>query len=141
MENAEAIVKQRRVVYDVRSPDQHVPRNNRKRKKKNRNKNRSFSPGIVESETLHFDEFPVPMELRPVIVAALEYGKKTHAIGALRAAQLLGSIAVRLKDIGPSLSNGHNDIVQKLIIDAEAESMRIMSSFSAAYNDDVDDNT
>lgn len=83
------------------------------------------------------EQFQVPMELRPLITAAMDYGKKTHALGMLKAAQALASIANRLRTLNElqSIPSAYKADIQRILDDAEAESAKMMSAFGATYNE------
>ena len=72
----------------------------------------------------------IPIEAWPIIKEALSYGTKTHALGAMSAAQVLASIAVDLR----KLKNDPHEI-DEIAARAERESKKIIAGFSKTYND------
>lgn len=134
----------RRVVYDVRPQPQAQPNNKRRR----RGKKKQHEQVLIE----RISDEPVPLELAPlieaaidygrkhpkgdemqlapVVRAAIEYGRKTHALGAMKAAKALANLAMKLKksDAAPQLFD--------LIVETQLESEKIVAMFVTAYEEE-----
>ena len=72
----------------------------------------------------------IPMELWPAIQEILGYGKKTHALGAMKAASALSNFAERLRELGPP-----TPALEKIMMDAERESQEIRAMFCRSYEE------
>jgi hypothetical protein len=70
------------------------------------------------------------MELWPAIQEILGYGKKTHALGAMKAASALSNLADQLRALGPP-----TPALEKIMTDAERESQEIRALFAQTYED------
>ena len=78
------------------------------------------------------DEQQVPMELRPLIGAAICYGKKTNALGNLRALKTLKHVLNQLHVIASNLQDSQ---VNQLINFCQNEINYIQSEIDRAYNE------
>lgn len=157
MDDLDGSQRPRRIVLDVASARQPTEQRGSRKRRRRRNKKKSQTQhpfhaemvqppyGFVgkepfgrpssddERDDMYVGEVVkgIPMELNPLVQAAMSYGRKTHALGAMRAVEVLVSIAARLK-----ASNLVGDpTIQRVILDAEQESTRIMSSMGTAYNE------
>lgn len=137
--------KPRRIIETTQLNQQH---HWRKRKKNNHHQNNNgvnfnstnvhhSNASNAHQETVT-EQFQVPMELRPLITAAMDYGKKTHALGMLKAAQALSNIATRLKTLNsmPSLPDAYRADMKRILDDVETESNKLMSAFGTSYNEE-----
>jgi hypothetical protein len=138
MDNENGVFKPRRVVYDVNTKNKH---NKRRKKRSDFNRYETKQENIV-NEVEH-DQPTIPLELAPLIKTAIDYGRKTHALGALKSAKALAMLASKLKSLrGLDLSNARNSqLLQSMISEAEVESNNIINIFDIAYNanDDIQD--
>ncbi len=135
MNNRNETTVSRRVVLDAESLGYSKPasaggRNNSKRP---RRKQRRKTTDHKQTEDRQLpdnnpDHTPIPIELQPVIKAAVSYGRKTHALGAMKAASALLTIVERLKAFEFS-TPGISDIVN----DAETEASSIQTMLSESY--------
>lgn len=96
------------------------------------------SANIPPSSTQHdghdgvaFTDNNHTLEIQPVIRAALAYGRKTYALGALEGAQALNDLASRIKELASP-----QPILDKIVADAEGYAVRIRERVSESYEDD-----
>jgi hypothetical protein len=69
-----------------------------------------------------------PIEMTPVMRAVLEYGRRTHALGALKGAVVISNLVSRIKSLGqvsPELKH--------IILDAEQDIHELKQLLSQAY--------
>ena len=133
MSDLDSAVRPRRVVYDVQRPEQAKSRKRRRgHGKKPGQQPTKFTQPVLNNED---DQQRLPLEMTPLIQAAIDYGRKTHALGALKTANTLANIVVKLKETGLI-----HPIVLDVIIEAETESRKIFGMFNVAYNefDDIE---
>lgn len=110
----EETTRARQVVYEVRR-GRHKPHPHKQIEKK----------PVIDQQ--------VPLELAPLIRVAMDYGRKTHALGTIQAAKTLGRIADKLK----LLSSLHPSLAE-LCSEAETESQKLLGSFAAVYEEPTD---
>ena len=128
MSDLDVSVKPRRVVYDVERP---VPARQRKKRRGHGKKPGPPPAKFTQPVLSEDDQQRLPLEMAPLIQAAIEYGRKTHALGALKTAQALANIVAKLKR-----SNISHQTVIDVIKEAEFESQKIFALFNIAYNED-----
>lgn len=130
MSDLDVLVKPRRVVYDVARPEQQV--RSRKKRRGHGKKQQGVPPAKFTQQPVlslnEDDQQRLPLEMAPLIQAAIEYGRKTHALGALKTAQALANIVAKLKKI-------EHPLVLDVITEAELESRKIFTLFNIAYNE------
>lgn len=91
-ETSDVTCAPRRIVLDVHNhPRSYVADNDRQKK---RRRNKRYNNGQQGSMT---NRQPCSIELQRAINAVTEYGRQAHAMGAIRAVNLLMNIAARLK--------------------------------------------
>lgn len=69
-----------------------------------------------------------PIEMTPVMRAVLEYGRRTHALGALKGAVVISNLVSKIKSLGqisPELKH--------IILDAEQDVHELKQLLSQAY--------
>ena len=150
MNDLDASTRPRRVVLDVapqvRVQDAPAPQHKRRRRRKKKKHDQfdpfARDPSVGQLTVAEFDHLKnteamdptehIPMELRPLIQEALAYGRKTHVVGLMKAANVLSNIAVKLR----SSQAANDSTVRQLISEAEEESNRIVTLFGATYNDE-----
>jgi hypothetical protein len=151
MNDLDASTRPRRVVLDVapqvRVQDAPGPQHKRRRRRKKKKHDQQFDPfardpRVGQLTAAEFDHLKdaeamdptehIPMELRPLIQEALAYGRKTHVLGVMKAANVLSNIAVKLR----TSQVANDSTVRQLINEAEEESNRIVTLFGATYNDE-----
>ena len=133
MNNLDGTAVSRRVVLDAEALGYTKPVNagggaNGKRLRRKRRR-RSTGSEKVENKQRDIDNInPISMELQPLIKAAVAYGRKTHALGAMKAASALSSIVNRLK----ALEDGAPEI-SEIVKDAEIEASTIRTMLCESY--------
>lgn len=86
----------RPVVIDVRAPASPHPRHRRQKRPRHHDNRPAVATSGVEPELtgLHY-----PLEMRPILQEALNYGRRTHSLGALRGVSALRQIATKIKQL------------------------------------------
>ena len=126
MSDLDVSVKPRRVVYNIEQ--QRSRKKRRGHGKKQGPPPAKFTQPVLSEED---DQQRLPLEMAPLIQAAIEYGRKTHALGALKTAQALANIVAKLKKI-------EHPSVSAVASEAEMESRKIFALFNIAYNEFAD---
>lgn len=128
MSDLDSVVKPRRTVYDVQKPEQSRAR----KRRRGHGKKPGFNPTKFTQPVLSVEnnQQQLPLEMAPLIQAAIDYGRKTHALGALKTAQALANIVAKLKQTGLE-----HPMILDVIIEAELESKKIFGLFNVAYNE------
>lgn len=109
------------------SNGKQAPRRHKRRKTNGKNtqseQQQDAAGNIDGAETLS-------MEIQPLIKAAMAYGRKTHALGAMKAASALSSMVERLKalEVQPP---GLTEIVQEAEVEATAIRALLCESYEA----------
>lgn len=133
MEHQETNVIQRKVIIDVQHDNERQLKHRNGHNNKRRYKKRYFTSHEQTNKNVSIEiqpeVEPIPLELKPVITAAIEYGKKTHALGVLKAANTLKDIALKL-----SFLQEHSPEIVNIISVAEKESQKLFELFSTTYN-------
>lgn len=99
-----------------------------------RNKNRRQTGAQKKSQQFIDEEVAIeatvqyPIEMMPVMRAVLEYGRRTHALGALKGAVVVSNLISRINTLGqvsPELKN--------IILDAEKDVRELKHLLNSAY--------
>jgi hypothetical protein len=94
------------------------------RRKKRRRKRRKPRDAQPEQEPVTY-----PLEMRPVMEAVLEYGRRTNALGSLEGAAALAELAKRIRMLSISVPG-----LELLAEDAERKSAELKAKFASAYD-------
>jgi len=134
--DTDATFPQRRTIIDI---------NNTYNRKKHRHKKRQqFNKFVYDDSTddeQQDNADPIPLELRPIILAAIGYGKHTYALGAMKAATTLKQVVNELRLI---INNNHNydnnrELLLSLVSLVERESHVLSELFAKTYNGETQD--
>lgn len=132
------------VVLDVKQPGQpaaatgHKRRRNRGKKRNNNHTVAGFTEPALSDEECELQQ-QVPLEMGPLVQAAIDYGRRTHAMGALSAANVLARIASKLRiTLGDISEPVLRSELLTVIGEAETTSRAIFNKFSSAYETDQD---
>lgn len=134
MDNLDGPSGPRRVVHDVNNMQPETRSATKSSRNKRRRKNNSAVR--VERKQSDGDEYTdtpaqaIPLELWPAIQEILGYGKRTHALGAMKAASALSNIVNRLRALGPP-----DPDLEEIMVDAERESENIRSMLCRTYEE------
>jgi len=86
------------------------------------------SQQFVDEEVTIEATVQYPIEMMPVMRAVLEYGRRTHALGALKGAVVVSNLISRintLSQVSPELKN--------IILDAEKDVYELKQLLNSAY--------
>jgi hypothetical protein len=114
--HADPAVLPRRVTIDIGDKSAR-----RKKRRKRRRKPKDAQP---EQEPVTY-----PLEMRPVMEAVLEYGRRTNAIGSLEGAAALDELVKRIRTLTTSFP-----VLEELADDAERRSSELKAKFRRAYD-------
>lgn len=121
MENQDGVVRPRPRVLDVSEP----PRGSSRRRRGRQNA-RVARPSQEQVTVPHY-----PLEMQPVLRVAMEYGRRTHALGALRGASALRDLADRIRALGPA-----TPALEQIMLDAERNANELHQLLGQVYEED-----
>jgi hypothetical protein len=128
MNNPDEASRPRRVVLDVVGPSPPVNHTNQHRKRNKRRGGGHPHQHVIEEDVIFP---PCPLEMRPVIEATLQYGRRTHALGALEGAEALDDVVKRIKMLAPL-----SDTIIEIIKHAESRVSELKGLLITAYSED-----
>jgi hypothetical protein len=140
--------RSRRVIIDVQNEQRFGNRVHRRSYKPSQTQNVQRAQVVEDShvENFHPDDEPidshdndvtnpqVPMELRSLVNAALGYGKRTHALGTLKAVRVLERVAEELRTLIMVGDVYNKERLNSLIETIEHEVSTIKIATEVAYD-------
>jgi hypothetical protein len=85
-----------------------------------------------KEEVEQIEEAPVttqyPIEMTPVMRAVLEYGRRTHALGALKGAAVVSNLVNQINALGQISPE-----LKRIILDAEKNAIELKKLLNHAY--------
>lgn len=139
MDNLTGARPSRPIILDVKSEYGNDICHNRKKKHRRRSKKNGYKIETqphsqqyqsVENEPSERDvnDGSLPLELQPLIRAAIAYGSTTHAYGARRGAQTLEDIAKQIRSIAEN-----NPLLENIAKKAEQEAKILKNLLVESY--------
>jgi len=119
-----SIAGSRRVVLEMTTPNIEKTPRKRKRHRGGNNKPLGENHDALPE--------PLPLEMTPVVQAIKEYGRRTHALGALQGAHAIRLLLDRVRVIGPDISG---DTMMELAREGEKMISDLKSYLHKVYED------